>query len=121
MDDEAAGSGSGSSGAAAATPAAPWVYVANHTLRHDPSHLVSHRAVMELTHFMDAVIAPVAAAAAGAAAGPRDCGDPWVGVSDYGRLLLQLDAAVSDEVGGMGWGSARPGFGPYRAMGAGAQ
>ncbi|KXZ52491.1 hypothetical protein GPECTOR_9g535 [Gonium pectorale] len=99
MEDEAAGG--------ASSPAVPWVYVANHTLRHDPSHLVSHRAVMELPAFRDAVAAPVAAvslsaaadrAAASGAVVQADGSDPWVGVSSYGRMLLQLDAAVSDEI-----------------------
>lgn len=44
----------------------PWVYVAPHSLRHDPSHLVTHRAVMGLTAFRDDVVLPAAAMAAGA-------------------------------------------------------
>ncbi|GIL50277.1 hypothetical protein Vafri_6487 [Volvox africanus] len=87
-------------------PGAPWVYVAAHTLRHDPSHLVTHRAVMTMPEFRDAVVEPAVAAAA--ARGPRQFGghrigfgaaaDPWVHVSSYGRLLLQLDEAVAHEV-----------------------
>ncbi|GLC45490.1 hypothetical protein PLESTM_001741500 [Pleodorina starrii] len=87
-------------------PAVPWVYVAPHTLRHDPSHLISHRAVMGLTEFRDAVVGPAAAAAAAsgaavAGAEVRRRGgvtDPWVHMSDYGRMLLQLDEAVSHEI-----------------------
>ncbi|GFR45865.1 hypothetical protein Agub_g7316 [Astrephomene gubernaculifera] len=83
----------------------PWVYVAPHTLRHDPSHLVSHRAVMTLREFRDAVAVPAAAGAAasegvgGLEAARCSPSDPWVGVrSSYGRMLLQLDEAVSHEI-----------------------
>ncbi len=77
-------------------PPAPWVYVAPHTLRHDPSHLVSHRAVMGIAQFRDAVAAHVAAAAAGT----DTCrgGVQAAPVSAYGRMLLELDSAVSHEV-----------------------
>lgn len=77
-------------------PPAPWVYVAPHTLRHDPSHLVSHRAVMGIAQFRDAVATQVAAAA-----GTDTCrgGVQAAPVSAYGRMLLELDSAVSHEVG----------------------
>ncbi|GIL93104.1 hypothetical protein Vretifemale_20563 [Volvox reticuliferus] len=88
------------------TAGVPWVYVAAHTLRHDPSHLVTHRAVMTMPEFRDAVVEPAMAAAK--IRGTPPCGghrngfgaatDPWVHVSSYGRLLLQLDEAVAHEV-----------------------
>lgn len=127
----------GSSSAAAAA-AAPWLYVAPHTLRHDPSHLVSHRAVMDLAAFRDAVVAPVAAAAAAAAAtagaagaaatAGAAAGGRWR-LSEYGRMLLQMDEVVSHEVRGawvcgrwgwVGWVCAGDGAGdgvwPYGGM-----
>lgn len=63
-----------------------WVHVGDHAERHDPSHLVTHRAVMGLPELLDML-------GSGSGSGPE--GPPC---TDYAHLLLALDAEAGLEI-----------------------